>query len=73
MPQVFKKLPETWSEFLDVCDAIAANGYYPFAFKLSNIFSILEFKMFTWDMLGASDITMKDENGKLCSCWAIKI
>jgi len=57
-----KKLPETWSEFLDVCDAIAANGYYPFALNLatsspSGIQNV--YIGYAW----ASDITMKDENG----------
>ncbi len=57
------KLPETWSEFLDVCDAIAANGYYPFALNLSTASpsGIQNVYMgYAW----ASDITMKDENGE---------
>lgn len=56
------ELPETWSDFLDVCDAIASNGYYPFALNLSTSSpsGIQNVYMgYAW----ASNITMKDENG----------
>ena len=56
------ELPETWSEFLEVCDAIAKKGHYPFALNLSTASpsGIQNVYMgYAW----ASDITMKDDSG----------
>lgn len=56
------KLPTTWSEFLDVCEIIAENDYYPFALNLSTASpsGIQNVYMgYAW----ASNITMKDDKG----------
>jgi multiple sugar transport system substrate-binding protein len=56
------ELPKTWSEFLDVSDAIAKEGHYPFALNLSTSSpsGIQNVYMgYAW----ASDITMKDDSG----------
>lgn len=58
------ELPKTWSEFEEVCQIIVDKGYYPFALNLDTTSpsGIQNTYMgFAW----ASDITMKDDSGKL--------